>query len=260
MRFRNSPDSETTPDSETHPTHKLPPSQKLTPMQKLHRLRNYPRFRNYTQFRNYFASCSGWGGLGMMLTILSAPNIATTHLLLKGGLGWAGDDAHVPVSSKNCLPRTSCSGVGWGGLEMMFTFGWDASFHVKKTLSTVWKCGSCRPNVCLCLKMTPVCLKMTPPEPDPKQGPNPSPVPKPHSPPLLSYRVEMLSHSFHAKESFAGKKYACVWKWPPGFWPVAVSDSDFPHPTLSVSDFEFPTPSFRIRVSESLGPLVSESS
>lgn len=73
----------------------------------------------------------------------------------------------------------------------------------------------------------------------------------------------MLSHSFHANECerklfqgrenavLAGRKNACVWKWALGFRPVAVSDSDFPNPTLSISDSEFPNPSFRIRVSES---------
>ena len=72
----------------------------------------------------------------------------------------------------------------------------------KKAFSTSWKCYPRRQKWCLCLKMTPVCLKMIPPEPDPKQVPNPSPVRKSQSPRLLTYRVEMLSHSFHVEESF----------------------------------------------------------
>ena len=49
---------------------------------------------------------------------------------------WAGDDSR---QLQKLLTGTSCSGVGWGGLGMMFSFGWDASFHVKERLVNVVK-------------------------------------------------------------------------------------------------------------------------
>ena len=190
-----------------------------------------------------------------MLTFPSAPN--TTHLLgcprslPRTSCSIFGHDAHVPELLKIAYHAPPAQGWGWAGdvyllssfcgrrRVKMLVFMW------KKALSTLCKCGSCRPRVCLCLKMTPVCLKMIPPKPDPKQGQTPVPSLNPTPPPLQSYRVEMLSHSFHAKEcerKLCQRRENAVLAGRKSFGPVAVSDSDFPNQTLQVSESEFPNP------------------
>ena len=77
------------------------------------------------------------------------------------------------------------------------------SFHVEESFFNVVKMLCPRAEMMLVFENDPSVFENDSSGARPKkQVPNPSPLPKPKPPPLLTYRVEMLSHSFHVEQSF----------------------------------------------------------